>query len=223
MNIYTCVDRTPYTYLIGWKAHNKWYYGVRFAKGCHPNDLWMSYFTSSTHVKTMIAEFGNPDVIQIRKTFSSKESAIEWEYKVLTRMKVIHTLNWINKTTNKSIAPFDCSKHTKGKTYEEIYGEERAIQLKAKRSTSNKTRVLLPWEERKTKEHGNLGRKDSQQVKIKKADQATQIWENVEYRIKMSQVKGTDFIQINICPTCGKYKPANKVYCNRICRDNRAR
>jgi hypothetical protein len=36
MNIYN----TPYTYLIGWSNQNKYYYGVRYAKDCHPNDFW---------------------------------------------------------------------------------------------------------------------------------------------------------------------------------------
>lgn len=38
---------TPYTYLIGWSKHNIWYYGKRTAKNCHPNDFWVTYFTSS--------------------------------------------------------------------------------------------------------------------------------------------------------------------------------
>lgn len=37
----------PFTYLIGWSKYDKWYYGVRFAKGCNPDDLWNTYFTSS--------------------------------------------------------------------------------------------------------------------------------------------------------------------------------
>ena len=36
-----------YTYLIGWPDHNKWYYGVRYAKGSDPADLWNPYTTSS--------------------------------------------------------------------------------------------------------------------------------------------------------------------------------
>lgn len=31
-----------YTYLIGWSSHNKFYYGVRYAKGSNPNELWKS-------------------------------------------------------------------------------------------------------------------------------------------------------------------------------------
>jgi hypothetical protein len=36
MNIYTAIDRTPYTYFIRWNDLNLNYYGRRTAKGCHP-------------------------------------------------------------------------------------------------------------------------------------------------------------------------------------------
>jgi len=44
----------PYTYLIGWTSTNKYYYGVRFAKNCNPSELFITYFTSSKHVKNYI-------------------------------------------------------------------------------------------------------------------------------------------------------------------------
>src|SRR5574343_1948048 len=100
---HTCKDRTPYTYLIGWSSLNKWYYGVRYAKGCHPSDLFVSYFTSSKHVKKFIEINGNPDVIQVRKTFDSVMASREYESKVLLRLDVIHKQHWLNKTTNRSI------------------------------------------------------------------------------------------------------------------------
>lgn len=95
----------PYTYLIGWKLHNKFYYGVRFAIGCHPSELMISYFTSSTDVRAMISEVGLPDLIEIRKQFSNSTDARQWEHKVLRRMKVINSELWINKTDNVAIQP----------------------------------------------------------------------------------------------------------------------
>lgn len=88
----------PYTYLIGWSKLNLFYYGVRFSKNCHPDDLFKTYFTSSSEVKKIIIEHGNPNIIQIRKTFESAERARLWEHKVLTRMKVASDEKWINKT-----------------------------------------------------------------------------------------------------------------------------
>lgn len=57
----------PYTYLIGWSNQNKWYYGVRTAKNCHPGDLWTTYFTSSKYVKQFITQYGEPDIILNKK------------------------------------------------------------------------------------------------------------------------------------------------------------
>lgn len=66
---------TPYTYLIGWKALDRWYYGVRFAKNAKPIDLWKTYFTSSRSVRDFVKVNGDPDVIEIRKTFRSIDAA----------------------------------------------------------------------------------------------------------------------------------------------------
>jgi hypothetical protein len=86
-----------YTYLIGWSEHNKWYYGVRYAKKSNPTDLWKKYFTSSKYVKDFRAEFGEPEVIQVRKKFSSDESALMWEYKVLRRINAVKSNMWLNR------------------------------------------------------------------------------------------------------------------------------
>lgn len=100
---YTAKDRTPYVYLIGWSKYNKWYYGVRYAKQCHPSELWITYKTSSKVVKTFYEENGNPDIIQIRKIFRCIDSARMWEHKVLKRMNVIKDTKWLNQTDNISI------------------------------------------------------------------------------------------------------------------------
>src|SRR5688500_5384682 len=91
-------NRIPYTYLIGWKDLNKWYYGVRYGKGCCPSDLFIKYFTSSKHVKKFISINGMPDVIQIRKTFTSIHKARNWEIKVLKRLNVKEKEYFLNKT-----------------------------------------------------------------------------------------------------------------------------
>jgi hypothetical protein len=59
----------PYTYLIGWTKHNKWYYGCQYANGqrvANPSNLWTTYFTSSKHVKECRELYGEPDVVQVR-------------------------------------------------------------------------------------------------------------------------------------------------------------
>lgn len=95
----------PYSYLLGWPNQDRWYYGIRYAKGCDPSDLWTTYKTSSQHVHDFVLEFGDPSIILVRKTFKSVDSAREWEHKVLRRLKVIKKDKWINRTDNKAIAP----------------------------------------------------------------------------------------------------------------------
>ena len=92
-----------YTYLIGWSKLDRWYYGVRFAKGCHPSDLWVTYFTSSIRVKKFRNENGEPDVVMIRKIFENAYKARDWETRVLHKMNVINDERWLNKTNNKAI------------------------------------------------------------------------------------------------------------------------
>lgn len=49
----------PYIYKLTFIADGRVYIGSRFNKGgCHPNEFWVKYFTSSKHVKALIAEHG---------------------------------------------------------------------------------------------------------------------------------------------------------------------
>jgi hypothetical protein len=87
---------TPFTYLIGWSHLNLFYYGVRYAQGCSPSDLWTRYFTSSKEVPKLRKLHGEPDVLQIRRTFYSASQAKAWELRVLRRMKVRLREDFIN-------------------------------------------------------------------------------------------------------------------------------
>ena len=92
----------PYTYLVGWSKHEKYYYGVRYAVDCNPTDLWQKYFTSSTKVKQLRKVLGEPDIIQVRKTFNTREQARTWETKVLKKMKVMLREDFLNEHDNPS-------------------------------------------------------------------------------------------------------------------------
>lgn len=94
-----------YTYLIGWSNFDKYYYGVRFAKGCNPSELMNTYFTSSKYVKRFIKENGIPDIIQIRRTFDNVNNARKWETKVLVKLDVMNDDRFLNRTNNISIDP----------------------------------------------------------------------------------------------------------------------
>lgn len=96
-------NTVPYTYFIKWPHLNKWYYGVRYAKGCDPKEFWIKYFTSSSHVKNLLEKHGNPDIIQIRKTFRDAEKAVLWEKNVLQKMNVLHREDSLNMNIAGSI------------------------------------------------------------------------------------------------------------------------
>ena len=91
-------QQIPYTYLIGWSHLNIWYYGSKTGKDAAPDTFWKTYFTSSKHVKNFRKEHGEPDVIEVRKTFSCPLKAREWEHKTLWRLKVVPDSKWLNKS-----------------------------------------------------------------------------------------------------------------------------
>ena len=93
----------PYTYLIGWSSLEKFYYGVRFAKHCSPDDLWKKYFTSSKVVEDFVKTHGDPDIIEIRNTFDDVDKARLWETKVLKRIRAKDRKDFLNQTDNISI------------------------------------------------------------------------------------------------------------------------
>lgn len=146
---------TPYTYLIKHIPTGKLYYGCRYAKGCHPTDLWTSYKTSSKLVHKLVEHYGDQSfVFEVRKTFNSVVAARVWETKVLKRMMVTKRKDFLNQTDNISISPEAASKARKGKVG--IYhiseeqkecirkantGLKRSDEVKKKMSDAKKGRV----------------------------------------------------------------------------------
>ena len=115
----------PFTYLIGWSQYNTFYYGRRTAKNCQPENLWSSYFTSSKYVKEFREEFGEPDIIQIRKTFPNNPKACAiWESTVLKRIDAQHNQKFLNKKNG------DFALDTTGVSPSKYTIEKRQIGLK---------------------------------------------------------------------------------------------
>jgi hypothetical protein len=92
-----------YTYLLGWIKQNKFYYGVRYAKNAKPEDLGITYFSSSKYVRLHMEQFGEPDIIEVRRIHDSKEKALAWECKVLRRMRVVENANYLNRWDNNMV------------------------------------------------------------------------------------------------------------------------
>ena len=93
---------TPFTYLVGWSKLDLWYYGVKYARGCHPTDLWTTYFTSSKLVSALREEHGEPDVVAVRRSnFKNSEQTCACETRVLKAIKRSGKWNlWLNKAIN---------------------------------------------------------------------------------------------------------------------------
>ena len=87
----------PYTYHLRWSEQDLHYYGVRYAQGCHSGDLWESYFSSSKFVDEARIIYGEPDLIEIRKTFADANDAVSWEQRVLDGLHVCHNPQWLNR------------------------------------------------------------------------------------------------------------------------------
>lgn len=93
----------PYTYLIGWSKHNKWYYGVQYGKNANPQNIWKSYFTSSKFVHAFAEEHGDPDIVEVRRTFDDQDHALLWESRVLKRMNVTRRDDFLNMCSNPGL------------------------------------------------------------------------------------------------------------------------
>jgi hypothetical protein len=88
---------TPYAYLIGWTCLDIWYYGSKYGKNADPELFWKNYWTSSNYVKLFREQHGEPDVIQIRRTFDCPKKAIRWERQVHLRMNCKNDSRWLNQ------------------------------------------------------------------------------------------------------------------------------
>ena len=167
----------PYTYRITSKTTRQHYYGVRYARGCHPDDFWVSYFTSSVHVHKLIKQYGKDDfVTEIRKTFNSSEKARKWETEVLKRLSVVQRKDWINKTDSEHFPHFETqTKESNSKRSKSMLGKNRG----PKSEEQKKKQSIAMIGRKHTKEHreknskANKGKKRRPRTKEHLLKQAT--------------------------------------------------
>jgi len=94
----------PFTYRVTHLPTGTWYYGVRYADGCDPSDLWKSYYTSSTRISKLLAQDGlEAFTAEVRRTFAAKEDAIRWEHRVLRRILGLATC--LNESAFPAVSP----------------------------------------------------------------------------------------------------------------------
>lgn len=138
----------PYTYLIKHRPSGKVYYGFRCANRVEPHeDLWKHYFTSSPKIQQLIEETGVDSFdTEIRQVFETKEQAVAWETRVLTRCKVLHDDRWINQNVAGYIVPTEESRKKisdyhkdKPKTDEHKQNLSKSQKGKPKTNSKNQT------------------------------------------------------------------------------------
>jgi len=145
-----------YVYKIGWSFLDTWYIGVRYKNGCCPEDLWVSYHTSSKHVSKFRVEHGEPNVIEILKTFGEdKLGARMAEQEFLIEVDALHDTRYLNRaigghlantrgTPRKSRGPVsDEQKQKQRETFKHNYAANKEARF-AERSAKQKGRVITP-------------------------------------------------------------------------------
>ena len=93
---------TPYIYHICWTKTKMHYIGIEYKNNingiAHPSNIWNSYFTSSKYVKEYRNIHGEPDLIEVRKTFDTSVQSVMYEYKLLTKLDAANNDSFLNKS-----------------------------------------------------------------------------------------------------------------------------
>lgn len=192
MNIYI-----PFTYLIGWSELNLWYYGVRYKTNCEPSDLWTKYFTSSGEVRNLRESAGEPDVIQIRKTFNTAEEAVKFEHKVLRRLNAVQNKKWLNLANgwqNLNRDFLKCPKYRAKQSASKI-GIKKSEEHR-KNISKGRTGIQFTQEHIENIRQACTGVKQSKKTKKKRADKISKLkwWNNGSINKRSIKCPGDDFV-----------------------------
>jgi hypothetical protein len=101
----------PFTYLLTHKSSGKKYYGVKCSVKSDPSMLWVTYFSSSKIIKELIKQEGKEAFdFEIRQVFQTKDAAMLWEQRFLTKVGAAKSPGWFNKYNGG--ANWRCNSHT---------------------------------------------------------------------------------------------------------------
>ena len=88
----------PYTYSVTHKKTGIHYYGSRYSKGCSPDDLFKTYFTSSKIIHDLIKTEGvNGFSFKVRRKFENDLSCIAHENRFLKRVDAKNNPKFFNR------------------------------------------------------------------------------------------------------------------------------
>lgn len=207
----------PYTYLIKFIPTGQVYYGSRTANNCHPDDLWVLYFTSSKTIKNLIQEYGKEAFsYEVRKTFKTTRECLEWEHKVLRRFKVTKNDRWLNRSYGssnfstqgrplseqhkKKIAKFQKGRKKSPATIEKLKNRTHTQEAKDKISKywTGRKRAPITDENRKKLSIAGKGRKKTKEHVDKITNSLLARGKNKLYRITKETGEVIEFHHIAI-------------------------
>jgi ABC-type phosphate transport system ATPase subunit len=185
-------------------------------KNCHPEEFFISYFTSSKIVFDVRMEFGEPDIIKIHKIFSDIDSCKCQEEKFLKRVKASNSLRWLNQTNGDRNFDNSCrvvvhSEETKLKIKRSLTGKTASEETRFKMSISSSRRDKRKPHTEKSRQKisknrtGKLkGIPKTQEVKDKlsKFFSGKKFSDDQKKSIKKSR-------KIKTCPYCGIFSRYN--------------
>lgn len=94
----------PFFYIVEHKTGVR-YAGIKFSKGCSPDDLLTTYFTSSKRVHSLLQEDPNAFSVVEIKEFDCKDSLLEYEVSFLKSVNAPYSKDWLNLAAGKAINP----------------------------------------------------------------------------------------------------------------------
>lgn len=156
----------PYTYIITHISTGVHYYGVQYKSTAVPEDLGVKYFSSSKILKKLIKEEGIENfTFQVRQIFDTKEEALNWERKFLTRVDAANSPMWFNlrNGSGNNSGGYSLSKVTRQRMSKP---KSESHKKKLKEHLDNK-RKIPEWTHKRKVQHAeamrgntiNLGRK----------------------------------------------------------------
>lgn len=165
----------PYTYYLKHKETGMQYYGVKYSKASHPDKFWKpnGYFTSSKVIKKIVEEQG-PDafIAQVRKTFQTKEEAVDYEQRFLKKVNAPFSPNWFNQAfgTGPYLDKFGNRRSMKGVPKSEEHKRKISEAHKGKKHPRTPEWSAKIAEAKRGKPSWNKGLKFSEEAKKKMSE-----------------------------------------------------
>ena len=163
----------PFTYIVGWTKANIYYIGVKYAKGCKPEDLGTTYFTSSKKIGALWT-YCEPD-FKCVYPFDSPEEALWFEEVLQKEFNVLKSKQFANlHIGGKEFGLLEpISETTRAKMSAAKKGTTQSKETIQKRAASNTGRIQSEETKakiaaaRKLQAAPNTGKKYSEETKAK--------------------------------------------------------